>query len=86
MTTMPAAEFKAKCLKVMERVRKRREEIVITKRGVPVAKLVPVPPPKRKSSIFGFLQDRFEIVGDVSSPIVREEGWETLEEWDQLNK
>jgi len=53
---------------------------------VPVAKLVPVPPAKRKSSIFGFLRDRFEIVGDVTPPAMVEKGWETLEEWDQLNR
>ena len=74
MASMPAAEFKAKCLQLMERVRQRREEIVITKRGVPVAKLVPVPPAKRKSSIFGFLRDRFEIVGDVTPPAMVEIG------------
>ena len=86
MASMPAAEFKAKCLQLMERVRQRREEIVITKRGVPVAKLVPLPSPKRKKGILGFLQDQFDIVGDIASPITPGEKWETLEEWDQLNK
>jgi prevent-host-death family protein len=39
---MPAGEFKAVCLRVMERVKETGEEIVITKRGRPVAKLGPV--------------------------------------------
>lgn len=39
---IPAGEFKAVCLRVMERVKQTGEEVVITKRGQPVAKLGPV--------------------------------------------
>jgi prevent-host-death family protein len=39
---MPAGEFKAKCLRLMDEVRDTGEEIVITKHGEPVAKLVPL--------------------------------------------
>ena len=45
---IPAAEFKATCLKLMDRVRETRAEYVITKHGEPVAKLVPVEAPERK--------------------------------------
>ncbi len=41
---IPAGEFKAKCLKLMDQVRESGKEIVITKRGKPVAKLVPLEP------------------------------------------
>ena len=41
MKKMPAAEFKARCLRVMEEVKRYRTPVVITKKGVPVAKLVP---------------------------------------------
>jgi prevent-host-death family protein len=44
MKTMAAGEFKAKCLKVMDRVNKTREPVLITKKGKPVAKLVPADP------------------------------------------
>ena len=37
-----AAEFKARCLELMDRVRETGGEYVITKHGTPVAKLVPV--------------------------------------------
>jgi prevent-host-death family protein len=37
-----AAEFKATCLKLMDRVAETGEEIIITKRNRPVAKLAPV--------------------------------------------
>jgi prevent-host-death family protein len=39
--TFPAAEFKAKCLALIDRVRERGEPITITKRGRVVARLVP---------------------------------------------
>jgi prevent-host-death family protein len=39
--TMKASEFKAKCLKLMDQVQKSGKEIVITKNGRPVSKLVP---------------------------------------------
>ena len=39
---MAAAEFKARCLELMDRVRETGAEYVITKHGTPVAKLVPV--------------------------------------------
>lgn len=40
--TVPAAEFKAKCLALIDQVRERGEPITITKRGRVVARLVPV--------------------------------------------
>ena len=39
---MPAGEFKARCLRVLEDVAASRHEVIITKRGRPVAKLVPL--------------------------------------------
>ncbi|PYU20335.1 MAG: hypothetical protein DMG30_21450 [Acidobacteria bacterium] len=53
MKTMPAAKFKAQCLKIMNDVRTTREPMVITKKGRPVAKLVPAE--TRPRDIFGCL-------------------------------
>jgi prevent-host-death family protein len=52
-TAVGAAEFKARCLELMDRVQETREAYVITKHGRPVAKLVPHDPPRRKPSFFG---------------------------------
>ena len=41
MQTLKASEFKAKCLKLMDEVQKTGDEIVITKNGKPISKLVP---------------------------------------------
>ena len=78
MATVPATEFKAKCLELMDRVSEGRETFVITKRGKPVAKLVPADRPK-KQSIFGFMTGRMEIVGDLDQPLWTEEEWKTFE-------
>lgn len=40
--TIPAGEFKTHCLRLMDEVAERHAEIVITKYGRPVARLVPV--------------------------------------------
>lgn len=39
---IPAGEDKAKCLSLIDEARDERKEFVITKRGVPVARLVPL--------------------------------------------
>ena len=50
-----AAEFKAKCLKLIDDVVATRRPLLITKRGKPVARIVPV----------GYMKGTGEIVGDV---------------------
>jgi prevent-host-death family protein len=73
--TMGAASFKARCLRVMDRVHRRREEVVITKKGKPIAKLVPVETETEKD-VFGCLAGEMEITGDVLSPVDAAEDWE----------
>ena len=79
MKSMPAGEFKARCLKVMEQVRTTRQPVVITKRGKPVAKLVPAD--TRGDDIFGCLKGVIKIVGDIESPLVPPEDWEANREF-----
>ena len=63
---MPAGEFKARCLKLLDEVEQTRHEIVITKRGKPVARLAPVH--KKAPDIFGRMRGTIEILGDIVSP------------------
>jgi prevent-host-death family protein len=51
-----AAEFKTRCLELMDRVRETREEYVVTKHGQPVAKLVPYDAAGRTSTFFGSMR------------------------------
>jgi len=64
---IPAGEFKAKCLKVLDEVQRQRKQFVITKRGKPVAMLVPVN--ERRESIIGSMKGTMEILGDIVAPI-----------------
>lgn len=62
---VPAGEFKAKCLQLMDKVARTREPIVITKRGRPVAKLVPPDDPQPHEPLFGYMAGSGEIRGDI---------------------
>jgi prevent-host-death family protein len=76
MKTIGAGEFKAKCLTLMDDVQSTREPLVITKRGKPVAKLVPVE--SKKDNWIGRLNGKMRIVGDIESPVVPLEDWDVL--------
>jgi prevent-host-death family protein len=76
MKTMAAGEFKVHCLAVMDEVQSKRQAVLITKRGKPVAKLVPVE--KESDDIFGFLAGKGKITGDIVSPILSPEEWGDL--------
>jgi prevent-host-death family protein len=76
MKTMGAGAFKTHCLSVIDEVYDRNEEIIITKRGKPMAKLVPMAGIRRES-VFNLWKDKVKIVGDIVSPIT--EPWE----WDE---
>jgi len=76
MKKIAAGEFKARCLALMEDVRSTREPLVITKRGKPVVKLVPIE--DKKDDWIGRLNGKMRIVGDIESPVVPLEDWEAL--------
>lgn len=69
---IPAAQFKAKCLQIMDEVNRLHTEVVITKHGQPVAKLVPYE--KTQPKLFGKLEGSLHICGDVLAPI--DEVWD----------
>lgn len=86
MKTIAAGKFKAECLALLDDVHDHGEEVVITKRGKVMAKLVPVQN-KRPHSILGLMKGRFKIVGDIMEPTMTDEDvarWER--ESDELNK
>ena len=76
MRTIPAERFKSECLGLMDEVQATCESVIITKRGKPVAKLMPVD--TDSNGIFGFLAGKGRIAGDVTSPVVAIEGWDRL--------
>ncbi|HEY6769364.1 MAG TPA: type II toxin-antitoxin system prevent-host-death family antitoxin [Candidatus Sulfotelmatobacter sp.] len=76
MKKMAAGQFKIHCLKVMDEVQAKRQSVLITKRGKPVAKLVPVE--KEKDDIFGFMKGKIKVTGDIVSPALTPEEWGDL--------
>ncbi|MGB5986026.1 MAG: type II toxin-antitoxin system prevent-host-death family antitoxin [Desulfobacterales bacterium] len=65
--TIKASVFKAKCLKLMEEVNRTGKEIVITKNGKPISKLVPYR--MRPKSLFGLHEDKILSHEDLIEPV-----------------
>jgi prevent-host-death family protein len=76
MKTVAAGEFKSKCLAIMDEVQAKRQSVLITKRGKAVAKLVPAD--DEADDIFGFLQGKGKIKGDIVSPVLSDDEWGNL--------
>lgn len=74
MEEVPAGEFKARCLELMDRVAESHAPIVITKRGRPVAKLVAIAAPR---PLYGAMRGSVSILGDIVAPTG--ERWEADE-------
>jgi len=73
METMAISKFKATCLAVLERVRRTRKPILITRFGKPVAEISPPPPADRPETWLGSLRGTARIEGDLVSPVVAED-------------
>jgi prevent-host-death family protein len=74
MRKMAAAQFKAQCLSIMDQVSKSGQEVLITKHGKPVVKVVPVR--ESEESIFGVLAGIAKITGDIQNTAPASD-WET---------
>jgi prevent-host-death family protein len=75
MRTIAAGKFKANCLAIMDEVQKKRETVLVTKRGKPVAKLVPAKD-NAKDDFFDSMKGKAKIVGDIISPAFDLDEWE----------
>jgi prevent-host-death family protein len=68
--------FKAKCLGILEEVRKTRRPIRVTRFGKPVAEVVPPSLEKRPKRWLGCMVGTGEILGDIVGPTGSLEDWE----------
>ncbi len=64
---IPAGQFKAHCLSLIDKVSRTHQVIIITKRGKPVARLVPLEEEKPRS-LYGFFSGHVVEEGDIVSP------------------
>jgi prevent-host-death family protein len=67
MQKIPAAQFKAQCLAVMEQVAETGRPVVVTKHGKPVVQIAPVE--SDEDAIFGFMAGKGRIIGDIENTI-----------------
>jgi prevent-host-death family protein len=65
--SVPAGEFKAKCLALFDEVETKGRSFVVTKRGRPVARVVPLPAGK-PNSLRGSLLDEDDLLAPVDVP------------------
>jgi prevent-host-death family protein len=77
MDTLAVSRFKATCLAALERVRRTGRPLLVTRRGVPIAQVLPPPPPEPKESAFGTMQGTAEELKDIVAPLP-ERDWEAL--------
>lgn len=70
---MSTSELKTRCAKVIDDVVRKRRPVIVTKRGRPVARIVPIEQPS--STVFGFAKGTIRVLGDIVEPVEVE--WES---------
>jgi prevent-host-death family protein len=78
MESIAISEFKARCLAILEKVRRTGRPVLITRRGEPVAEVVPPSPSRHDASWLGSAASTGRIVGDIVAPASDESDWEAL--------
>ncbi|MBI5582952.1 MAG: type II toxin-antitoxin system Phd/YefM family antitoxin [Deltaproteobacteria bacterium] len=73
METLSVSQFKTTCLSVLEQVSKQKKKVLITKRGKPIAEIIPVAGPAEKIS----LKETVTFMADILAPVAVED-WEAL--------
>ena len=78
---IPASEFKAKCLAILTQVDKTKTPIRVTKRGKPIAEVVPISPKaNERRDWIGSLASITKITGDIVSPVIDLDDFEVYRE------
>jgi len=78
MTSVAISKFKAECLALLERVRKTGQPLLVTRRGEPVAQILPPPTPEpHDASAFGAMAGTAREIEDILEPFDSDD-WEVL--------
>jgi prevent-host-death family protein len=80
MKEIAISVFKAKCLGILEEVRKTRKPIRVTRFGEPVAEVVPPTAEKTKGRRLGSMAGSMKIVGDIVGPTGSLDDWDAWRE------
>jgi len=73
MESLSVSKFKATCLAVLQNVSRQKKRVIITKRGKPIAEVIPYDPDKQEIP----LEDTLIFMDDIISPVA-ENDWEAL--------
>jgi prevent-host-death family protein len=76
--TISISHFKATCLSVLETVRQTGLPVRVTRRGQPMAEIVPVPSAANDATWLGSLRGTVRVHGDIVSPVSPADDWEAL--------
>jgi antitoxin (DNA-binding transcriptional repressor) of toxin-antitoxin stability system len=77
MDEIAVSKFKATCLAALERVRRTRRPLRVTRFGKPLADIVPPAETPATRSWLGAMRERGEVTGEIVQPIVAEGEWES---------
>jgi prevent-host-death family protein len=78
METIPISRFKATCLALLDKVKRTGQQIIVTKKGEPIAQVIPPPLAEKPESWLGCAQSTGRIVGDIVGPVLDAGEWEVL--------
>lgn len=78
MEKVTISKFKATCLALLDRVKRTGRPILVTRKGEPIAQIIPPPQPEKPESWIGSFATSGKIVGDIISPAVDEQEWDVL--------
>ncbi|MBI4304989.1 MAG: type II toxin-antitoxin system Phd/YefM family antitoxin [Chloroflexi bacterium] len=78
MESIAISKFKATCLAVLEKVRRTGQPVLLTRRGEPIAEIVPASRPANGKRRLGMFAESGRVVGDIVTPATEEAEWESL--------
>ena len=79
MHEIAISKFKAKCLSLLEEVNKTKMPLRVTRRGIPLADVVPASPDAEERTWIGSMTGTLKISGDIVSPVIDPEDIEALQ-------
>src|ERR1700720_5004243 len=79
------SEFKARCLSLLEEVNKTKTPLRVTRRGKPLADIIPASPNPEERAWIGSMTGTMTIAGDIVSPVIEVRGIEALRKGDSCS-
>lgn len=80
METIAISKFKATCLALLDSVNKTGQPILVTRRGEPIAQIIPPPATEKKKNWLGRFRNSGSIKGDIVSPATDIQEWEAFQD------